>query len=92
MWDHPFFSAMACTRRMGLSALEAPRRELKKVCWGGGRQTPPFFSTHFFPKFFEIYVKIFFSTEFFFISVLDMLYGSNIFEIFFGRFQFVLID
>ena len=56
-WDPPCIFGTALPRNLRLSALESANFELKKVCWGGGRQTPPFFSTIFFSKIFEINVK-----------------------------------
>jgi hypothetical protein len=40
-WDHPFISAMRQAGDPILGSDDASSYELKKVCWGGGRQTPP---------------------------------------------------
>ena len=40
-WDPPCIFGTAPLRDLRLSALESANFELKKVCWGGGRQTPP---------------------------------------------------
>ena len=83
-WDPPFIFGTPLARDLRSSALESGIFELKKVCWGGGRQTPPFFSTNFFLKIFEIHVKKICHIEFFFIFGPDIPYGPNIFGIFLG--------
>ncbi len=58
-WDPPCIFGTRLARDVRLSALESVIFELKIVCWGGGRQTPPFFSTNFFLKNFKInFMKI----------------------------------